>query len=197
MTKSKPPTASVEVFTGATGVTVNNSHFSNVGRDQYNGCTIHQDLARARGRREFRENLPRLEEYSEVKQGNIIKDKDIGEPWLLCSRGETTEAAVYTAKIIPFSNESFTVKAYSGGPKVRKKWRRDFLKCSNDWLRDIPLFGHSKSSVPLLIFHGELIPFAHIKKELESVGNLYIEFLRKRIVDRSDKRQILSRTSWA
>ncbi|KAF9262413.1 hypothetical protein L218DRAFT_403532 [Marasmius fiardii PR-910] len=105
------------------------------------------------------------------------------------------ETVIYTAMIIPFGNERFTVKAYSGGRKAKKKWRRDFLRCSNDWRRDIPLFGYSKSSVPLLIFHGvtwpieefrcfynvifsELVPIAHIKKGLGDLGGLYIEFLR-------------------
>ncbi|KAF9262417.1 hypothetical protein L218DRAFT_403684 [Marasmius fiardii PR-910] len=113
-------------------------------------------------------------------KGNIIKDKDIGEPWLLCSRGtgETIETVIYTAMIIPFGNKIFTVKAYSGGRKARKKWRRDFLRCSNDWRRDIPLFGYSKSLVPLLIFHGELVPIVHIEKGLGDVGYLYLEFLR-------------------
>ncbi|KAF9260713.1 hypothetical protein L218DRAFT_962293 [Marasmius fiardii PR-910] len=164
----------MEIFTGATGATINNSHLSNIGRDQVNYYMTH---ARPGGRREIRENLPRLEEFNEVKQGNIIKDKDIGESWLLYSSGETIETAVYTAKIVSFGNEIFTVKAYRGGQKAKKKWRRDFLKCSNDWLRDIPLFGYSKS-VPLLIFHGELVPVAHVEKGLGVVARLYIEFLR-------------------
>ncbi|KAF9262415.1 hypothetical protein L218DRAFT_1077933 [Marasmius fiardii PR-910] len=175
MTDSNHPTTRMEVLANATKVTISKSPFSNVGRDQYNSCTIHQHPQR---RREIRENLPRLEEFNEVKQGSIIKDKDIGEPWLLCSSGETIATAVYTAMIIPFGSEMFTVRAYNGGRKARKKWRGDFLKCSNDWRRDIPLFGYSKSSVPLLIFHGELIPFAHIEKGLGYVGRLYIEFLR-------------------
>ncbi|KAF9262436.1 hypothetical protein L218DRAFT_929285 [Marasmius fiardii PR-910] len=166
----------MEILTGSTEVTVNKSHFSSVGRDQINYYTTHQHSVQARWRRE---NLPWLEEFNEVKQGNILKDKDIGEPWLLCSREGSAEAAIYTAKIIQFGAERFTVKAYSGGRKAKKKWRRDFLKCSNDWRRDIPLFGYNKSSVPLLIFHGELIPIAHIVGNgLGIVGNLYIEFLR-------------------
>ncbi|KAF9262422.1 hypothetical protein L218DRAFT_988262 [Marasmius fiardii PR-910] len=187
------PSTRMEVLAKATGVTVNNSHFTNIGGNQVNYYTT---TRHARGRREIKESLPRLEEFNEVKQGNIIKDKDIGDPWPLCSREQTAETAVYTAKIVPFGNELFTVKAYSGGRKAKKKWRRDFLKCSNDWRRDIPLFGYSKSSVPLLIFHGgtwpveeefwlfynvifsELVPVAHVEKELGVVGRLYFEFLR-------------------
>ncbi|KAF9252432.1 hypothetical protein L218DRAFT_729930 [Marasmius fiardii PR-910] len=186
----------MEVLANATKVTISKSPFSNVGRDQYSGCTIHQHLARARGGRGIRENLPRLEEFNEVKQGSIIKDKDIGEPWLLCSSGETIETAIYTAMIIPFGSEMFTVRAYNGGRKARKKWRGDFLKCSNDWRRDIPLFGYSKSSVPLLIFHGELVPIVHIEKGLGDVGHLCLEFMRKRVMDGPNKRQVLSWTSW-
>ncbi|KAF9262052.1 hypothetical protein L218DRAFT_988539 [Marasmius fiardii PR-910] len=92
-------------------------------------------------RRRVNENLPRLGEFTEIKQGDILKDKDIGEPWSLSSRHERSgpvETALYTAKIINFGDTKFTVKAYTGGrkaKKAKKKWCQDFLSCCNDWRR--------------------------------------------------------------
>ncbi|KAG7085888.1 hypothetical protein E1B28_003422 [Marasmius oreades] len=76
-----------------------------------------------------------------------------------------------------FGDNKFTVKTYRG-PNAMKEWRRDFLRISKDWCGVVPLFGYSKSSVPLLIFHGELVPLAHLEYRSGPVGLFYMEVLR-------------------
>ncbi|KAG7090107.1 hypothetical protein E1B28_011719 [Marasmius oreades] len=182
MLGSNHPT--MEVLTGATGITMNRSHFSNVGKDQYNDCTVHQTIVQTRCRRKkFDRDLPELSEFTEIKRGDIYKNKDMCYSWRLCSNGkDNTEAAVYHAEVnitgSEFGQKKFTVKTYRGR-NAMKEWRRDFTRCSKDWLRDVPLFGYNKSSVPSLIFCGELVPLAHIEGGLGSVGLYYISLLRR------------------
>ncbi|KAF9262396.1 hypothetical protein L218DRAFT_402293 [Marasmius fiardii PR-910] len=171
----------MQYFPHASKVRIGIGNFSAVeGAQTNNYYTINER------RRRVGENLPLLDQFKEIMLGDIIKDRDIGEPWLLSSRHERldpVETALYTAKIINFGDTKFTVKAYTGGRKakktLKKKWRRDFLSCSNDWRRDIPLFGYNQSSIPLLIFHGDLIPIAHIDAQIPGdVVRLYFAMLR-------------------
>ncbi|KAF9261974.1 hypothetical protein L218DRAFT_470513 [Marasmius fiardii PR-910] len=177
----------MEVLANATKVDINNSHFSNVGKNQYNNCTFHRPIASPLEKRNKILNLPQLSEFTEVKRGDIYKDsRGVCYSWRLCSNGkDNTEAAVYHAEINivgPFGQKKFTVKTYRGR-NAMKEWRRDFLRCSDseDWCRDIPLFGYCASSVPKLIFCGELIPIAHIRPKAGMPMNmirLYFEILR-------------------
>ncbi|KAG7090030.1 hypothetical protein E1B28_011650 [Marasmius oreades] len=168
----------MEVLTGASKVRIGRGNFSNVGRDQVNNYTIVQTRDK---RTKVDSDPPELSEYTEIKRGDIFKDKDICYSWQLCSNGkDDTEAAVYIAQIMiggRFGESKYTVKTYHGR-NAAKEWRRDFSRCSMDWLRDVPLFGYNKSSVPLLIFCGELVPVAHIEDGLGDVGLFYIELLR-------------------
>ncbi|KAG7098151.1 hypothetical protein E1B28_000121 [Marasmius oreades] len=158
----------MEMFSGASQVKISGrGSFSNVGRDQCKDCTIVQT-------REKRTNVGRgllsgLSEFTEIKRGDIYKDKDICYSWQLCSNGkEDTEAAVYHADIHvngSFGQKKFTVKTYHGRDAM-KEWKRDFSRCSKDWRRDIPLFGYNKSSVPSLIFCGGIYSFTEIKLSL-------------------------------
>ncbi|KAF9261540.1 hypothetical protein L218DRAFT_1001577 [Marasmius fiardii PR-910] len=176
----------MEVLANATKVNINNSHFSNVGRNQYNNCTFHRPIAWSPEKRNKNLNLPQLSEFTEVKRGNIYKDSSgVCYSWRLCSNGkDNTEAAVYHAELNiagPFGQKNFTVKTYRGR-NAMKEWSRDFLRCSGDWCRDISLFGYSASSVPLLIFCGELIPIAHIRSKAGmpvTMMRLYFDLLRK------------------
>ncbi|KAF9262482.1 hypothetical protein L218DRAFT_1077979 [Marasmius fiardii PR-910] len=168
----------MEVLTGATGTNIKNSHFWNVGRDQNN---YYQTIVQNGGKkRKINRDPPELSQFTEIKWGNIYKDKDVCYSWRLCSNGkDDTEAAVYTAQIMisgHFGDSKYTVKTYHGR-NGKKEWRRDFQRCSGDWHRDIPLFGYNKSSVPSLIFHGELIPIAHIEAQVGWMGQLYFEML--------------------
>ncbi|KAF9256066.1 hypothetical protein L218DRAFT_1007855 [Marasmius fiardii PR-910] len=175
-------TVRMEFLTGATGVKINQAHFSNIGRDQHNYYAVQNPMFyNRRKRRKVEADLIELSEFTEVKRGDIYKDKDVGNSWRLRSNEkDATEAAVYLADIaIPsrFRTNKFTVKTYRGR-QAMKEWRRDFLRCSKDWRGNVPLYGYSRSSVPLLIFHGELVPLAHIEARLGNMGMFYIDLLR-------------------
>ncbi|KAF9261832.1 hypothetical protein L218DRAFT_988702 [Marasmius fiardii PR-910] len=171
----------MDVLTGATGINIERSQFSNVGKNQYNDCTIHQTIIEKRAKI-INRDLPGLSEFTEVKWGDIYKDKDVCYSWRLCSNAklDNTEAAVFHAEINivgSFGQKKYTVKTYHGR-NGKKEWRRDLLRCSGDWHRDIPLFGYTRSSVPSLIFYGDLVPIAHIEVQLGWVGHMYLEMLK-------------------
>ncbi|KAF9261549.1 hypothetical protein L218DRAFT_490762 [Marasmius fiardii PR-910] len=172
-------TARMEVFANATKVNNNNSHFSNVGGNQYNNYRFHQSFVWG-AQKQKKLNLLELSEFTEVKRGDIYKDpRGVCYSWRLFSnRKDDTEAAVYHARINvagPFGQEKFTVKTYRGR-NAMKEWRRDFLRCSDpgDWCRNIPLFGFSAPSVPSLIFCGELVPIAHIPVKAGMTMNMML-----------------------
>ncbi|KAG7090090.1 hypothetical protein E1B28_011707 [Marasmius oreades] len=172
----------MEIFSGASKVKIGKANFSTIGRDQYNDYTVHQTIVQTGGKKKKSDNdLPELSEFTEIKRGDIYKSKDAGYSWQLCSNGkDDTEAAVYHAEINvtgSFGQKTFTVKTYRGR-NAMKQWRRDFLRCSKDWLGDVALFGYNKSSVPSLIFCGELVPVAHMEARMGWVGMFYIHLLR-------------------
>ncbi|KAF9257436.1 hypothetical protein L218DRAFT_1006184 [Marasmius fiardii PR-910] len=155
-----------EMLHGATGISIKKSRISN---------TIVEKRAK------IHRGLPELSEFTEVKRGDIYKHGNVCYSWRLCSNGkDDTEAAVYHAEINivgPFGQKKFTVKTYHG-QNGKKEWRRDFLRCSRDWHGDIPLFGYNMSSVPLLIFYGELVPLAHIEAQVGDAGRVYFGMLK-------------------
>ncbi|KAF9261988.1 hypothetical protein L218DRAFT_945735 [Marasmius fiardii PR-910] len=107
----------MEVLANATKVNINNSHFSNVGKNQYNNCTFHCPIAWPPEKRNKVLNLQQLSET--FKWGDIYKDLNGScYSWQLCSnRKDGTEAAVYHAKINiagSFGQKRFTVKTYCG-----------------------------------------------------------------------------------
>ncbi|KAF9258065.1 hypothetical protein L218DRAFT_1067368 [Marasmius fiardii PR-910] len=179
-----------EILNHASGVTIYGGSFSNTGGDQYqyHHCTVQQTFVHAPQKKDLniRMDLPELDQFTEVKRGDIYKDSSgVCYSWRLCSNGkDDTEAAVYHAELNidgPFAQKKFTVKTYHGR-NAMEEWRRDFLRCSADWCRDIPLFGYNMSSIPLLIFCGELIPVAHIQFDAgvpEELGMVYLNALRK------------------
>ncbi|KAF9262469.1 hypothetical protein L218DRAFT_406923 [Marasmius fiardii PR-910] len=174
MTNSTSP--AMQILAGASGVLINQSHFSNIEGNQYNYYMTDKTQSK---KKTITGDLLELSEFTQVKRGDIYKDRDVCYSWRLCSNGkDETEAAVYYAEINiagSFGQKKFTVKAYHGR-NAKKEWRRDFLRCSTN--EDVPLFGYNQSSVPSLIFYGELIPMALIVEGLGLVGHLYIAILR-------------------
>ncbi|KAF9259156.1 hypothetical protein L218DRAFT_990162 [Marasmius fiardii PR-910] len=176
-----------EMLNHASEVTIYGSSFSNIGRDQYRHCTVQQQIFVHPPQKKdlnIRMDLPELDQFTEVKRGDIHRySSDV----FYCSRWEDEddiEAAVYHAELNmvgSFAQKKFTVKTYRG-QNAMEEWRRDFLSCSADWCRDIPLFGYNRSSIPLLIFCGELIPVAHIQFDAgvpKMLGREYFSALSK------------------
>ncbi|KAG7098161.1 hypothetical protein E1B28_000130 [Marasmius oreades] len=135
MTDSNSST--MEVFTGASNVNIGNGNFTSIGRDQINYYTTQTTIVQTRDKkrkigssppelskkrrgkkRKICSGLLELSEFTEIKRGDIYKDKDICYFWQLCSNGkDNTEAAVYHADINitgPFGQKKFTVKEYRG-----------------------------------------------------------------------------------
>ncbi|KAF9260707.1 hypothetical protein L218DRAFT_962280 [Marasmius fiardii PR-910] len=170
----------MEILTDATGITIDRTHFSSVGRDQNNYFTADYRILQKK-RRRLGKDIPELSEFTEIKRGDIYKSKDVYYAQQLSSnRKDMTEAAVYHAEIHTagsLGQGKFTIKTYRG-QNAMKDWRHDFLICSKDWCRNVPLFGYNKESVPLLIFHGELVPLAYIEARLGYVGRYYISLLK-------------------
>ncbi|KAF9262446.1 hypothetical protein L218DRAFT_405676 [Marasmius fiardii PR-910] len=167
----------MEVLTGSTGTNIKGGHFSNVGGDQNNYYQTNVQNGGKKGK--TNRDLPELSEFTEVKRGDIYKYGNSCYSWRFYSNGKDTEAAIYHAEINivgPFGQKKYTIKTYHGR-SGRKEWRREFLRCSRDWHGDVPLFGYNKSSVPSLIFYGELIPIVHV--EVGLVGRLYFGLLKK------------------
>ncbi|KAF9259475.1 hypothetical protein L218DRAFT_1003822 [Marasmius fiardii PR-910] len=156
----------MEVLTGASRTRISKCNFSNIGGNQNNYYyTIHKEQQKS----SVNKDPPGLSEYTEVKRGDIYKDKDICYSWRLCSSGKDgTEGAVYTAELNiagSFGLKKFTVKTYCG-KNALEEWRRDFLRCSTDWRGNVPLFGY------------KLVPLAHIEDQLTYAGLYYISLMR-------------------
>ncbi|KAF9257763.1 hypothetical protein L218DRAFT_990917 [Marasmius fiardii PR-910] len=181
-----------EMLNHASGVMIYGSSFSNIGRDQnqYHNCTVQQNFVHTPQKKDLniRMDLPELDQFTEVKRGDIHQySSDVFYcswqkwPW---EDKDDTEAAVYHAELNivgPFAQKKVTVKTYRGR-NAMEEWRRDFLSCSTDWRGDIPLFGYNMSSIPSLIFCGELIPVAHIRFDAgvpEALGREYIDGLHR------------------
>ncbi|KAF9262440.1 hypothetical protein L218DRAFT_988277 [Marasmius fiardii PR-910] len=128
--------STVKYFPHASKVKIGVGNFLSIEGDRYN----HYHLINKNQRVD--ENLPQLNEFIEVKQGDSLKEKDIWEPCQLCWIGkDPTGAAAYSAEIIPFGHH-----------------------------RNAPLFGYNKSSVPLLIFCG-VVEFQRLPwKEKKDAG---------------------------
>ncbi|KAF9251438.1 hypothetical protein L218DRAFT_992533 [Marasmius fiardii PR-910] len=133
------------------------SSHSNTGRDQYQYCTVQQTFIHAPQKKDsnIRMGLPELDQFTEVKRGDIHQYSSdvfycLRQKWPWEDEDDTEGGC-----------KKFTVKTYRGR-NAMEEWRRDFLWCSADWCRDISLFGYNISCIPLLIFCGELIPMAHI-----------------------------------
>ncbi|KAF9257426.1 hypothetical protein L218DRAFT_1080930 [Marasmius fiardii PR-910] len=181
MNDSNRPTT--QVLSGASKVKIGLGNFSHVVRDQYNHYTTNQTIVQTQSRRkkgDITKDIPELSEFTEVRRGDISKDKDVCYSWRLYSNGkEETEASVFYAELNiagSFGQRKFTVKTYRGR-NAKKEWRRDFVRCSKDWYT--PLFGYNKSSVPLLIFYGELVPISHVEAQVGLVGRFYFDILRR------------------
>ncbi|KAF9266030.1 hypothetical protein L218DRAFT_997373 [Marasmius fiardii PR-910] len=169
----------MEVLRNASGVKIKNSNFSNIGRDQNNNYTtfkakniIFQNHRVQRVAKHVKEL--ELSEYTEVKRGDIYRIRDIY--YRASKNGAEEKEDIYIAEITSNSStRKFMVKAFVG-PLAQKRWRQAYLKFSHD--RNVNLYGYNKSSIPSLIFHGELVPLAHFEDRLSNVGHYYIMLMR-------------------
>ncbi|KAG7097654.1 hypothetical protein E1B28_004983 [Marasmius oreades] len=92
----------------------------------------------------------------------------------------SVERIISTA-VINGDSSKFTVVSYKGRDAV-KAWKKDFQYFSETAdARNMQLFGINQSSIPLLIFYGELLPLAHCWDRLGQLGRSYATTLAFRM----------------
>ncbi|KAG7097656.1 hypothetical protein E1B28_004984 [Marasmius oreades] len=108
------------------------------------------------------------DEFPDIQRGLVRRLKDLDHKDCLLrwnSRLRKCEVRVKgtisTVKIHGDSS-SFTVMPYKG-QDAQKVWKKEFQQFSETTnTTKIQLFGINRSRIPLLIFHGELVPLAHL-----------------------------------
>ncbi|KAG7097930.1 hypothetical protein E1B28_005241 [Marasmius oreades] len=150
-------------FSAITGNQTNNT---------YNHCTI---IERQKKKRTI------YDEFPDIQRGLVRRLEDLDHKDCLLrwnSRLEeyevefAVERTISTAKIHGDSS-CFTVVSYKG-QDAQKAWKKDFRQFSETTnTMKMQLFGINRSSVPLLIFYGELLPLAHLWDRLGDFGQGY------------------------
>ncbi|KAF9265359.1 hypothetical protein L218DRAFT_169092 [Marasmius fiardii PR-910] len=83
------------------------------------------------------------------------------------------ERTISTTEIHGNTSSRFTVVSYKG-QDAKKVWKNDFRQFSeNMHAPEMQLFGINRSSIPLLIFYGDLIPLAHVWDRISWFGQAY------------------------
>ncbi|KAG7097631.1 hypothetical protein E1B28_004963 [Marasmius oreades] len=125
------------------------------------------------------------DEFPEIRRGLIrrLRDfhrEDLSMRWnYKLERSDVefrVEKTISTAEIYGDSSR-FTVVAYKG-QDAEKAWKKDFQRFSEVTdSTNMQLFGINRSSVPLLLFHGELVPLSHFWERLGFFGRSYVTTL--------------------
>ncbi|KAG7097613.1 hypothetical protein E1B28_004947 [Marasmius oreades] len=170
-------------FIGTSNFSVEGDANNYVHGDQivhYTTQVIHQ------GKKKHKRTIRTLyDEFYDIKLGAIhrIRDiyrKDYPTPrrWDIGTKewqGFQVERIICVAEIRGEQPEGsrFTVVSYSG-LYAKKAWKKDFQRFSKATdATKMQLFGINRSSVPLLIFFGELVPLAHLWERLGDFGRGY------------------------
>ncbi|KAG7097836.1 hypothetical protein E1B28_005154 [Marasmius oreades] len=134
------------------------------------------------------------DEFYEIKLGGVHRIRDIHcenyprrwdigiREWYE-ERRLRVDRTICAAEIRGEQGSRFTVVSYSG-PEKDKAWKEDFQlvsKATNT--TKMQLFGINRSSVPLLIFYGELVPLAHVWDRVGLLGQSYANTLSYDVLD--------------
>uniref|UniRef100_A0A0W0GBQ2 Uncharacterized protein n=1 Tax=Moniliophthora roreri TaxID=221103 RepID=A0A0W0GBQ2_MONRR len=108
-----------------------------------------------------------FDEFEYVKRGNVISVKKLdhtggdGQEWTRTVRRSNAWATAHTVELHP-TRQRFTAFMYEG-EDPHELWEKDFQLYSHDKDPEtFQLFGLNRSQVPMLIFHNEWTPLAHI-----------------------------------
>ncbi|KAF9266045.1 hypothetical protein L218DRAFT_922406 [Marasmius fiardii PR-910] len=92
------------------------------------------------------------------------------------------ERVISTAEILGDSSR-YTVISYKG-QDAEKVWEKEFRQWSDaSDATKMQLFGINRSSIPFLLFHRELVPFAHFEDRIGLFGRHYAYTLAWRIMN--------------
>ncbi|KAG7097876.1 hypothetical protein E1B28_005187 [Marasmius oreades] len=163
-------------FREARGVSIGQGTFNVVTGNQTINTYKHYIVERQDKKRTI------YDEFPDIQRGLVRRLKDVDRKDLLLRWNKRlkrievefmVERTISTAKINGDTSSSFTVVSYKG-QDAQKAWKKDFLRffetiCTTK----MQLFGINRSSVPLLIFYGELVPLAHFWDRLGELGQSY------------------------
>ncbi|KAG7097564.1 hypothetical protein E1B28_004901 [Marasmius oreades] len=180
-------------FHAAYGVSIGQGTFTAIQGNQTNNHIYHEIVKRRRGRTIY-------DQFHEIMLGGVHRIRDIHceiypRQWDVGIRKRREEGrfrvdrTVCAAKICG-EHGRFTVVSYSGPEKEKvwasvydlsckyqelfQAWKEDFQQFSETInTTKMQLFGINRSSVPLLIFYGELVPLAHLWDSLGQFGRSY------------------------
>ncbi|KAG7097919.1 hypothetical protein E1B28_005230 [Marasmius oreades] len=161
-------------FQEACQVSIGQGTFSAVTGNQINNI-YNQTVERQERKRTI------YDEFLEIRRGSIVRLQDLARKDSFTCWNSTSqeceiefrvERTISTAKIHGDSS-CFTVMSYKG-QDAQKAWKKDFREFSETTnTTAMQLFGINRSSVPLLIFHGALVPLAHFWDRLGDFGRGY------------------------
>ncbi|KAG7097718.1 hypothetical protein E1B28_005041 [Marasmius oreades] len=158
-------------FNAVTGNQIN--HFYKEMAQQKKEHTIYDEF--------YRIKLGAVHRIRDIHCENYPRQWDVGirEQWE--ERRFRVDRTICAAKIRGEQASGFTVVSYSG-PEKDEAWKEDFQRFSKATnTTKMQLFGINRSSVPLLIFHGELLPLDHFWHSLGWFGRGYARTLASRI----------------
>ncbi|EEB89689.1 hypothetical protein MPER_12186, partial [Moniliophthora perniciosa FA553] len=144
------------------------------------------------------------DEFDYIKRGHVIGMKELGSvdlsewDWhfengeLVHRWRKSARKTISTIQIHPDRQSNFTAITYEG-KDAQKAWEKDFEEFSRASRTDsFKLFGINQSDNPMLIFHHELIPLAHLFTDSFWM-NIYIYYLSKN--KRCDREELWLNTS--
>ncbi|KAG7097920.1 hypothetical protein E1B28_005231 [Marasmius oreades] len=159
-------------FQDACGVSIGHGTVNAFTGNQTNNTYNHYITERRKKKRTI------YDEFPDIQRGFVRRLKDVDhrdtftqwnstlQEWEIEFRVERT---ISTAKVHGDSS-CFTVVSYKG-QDAQKAWKKDFRHFSETTnTMKMQLFGINCSSVPLLIFHRELLPLAHFWDGLGGLG---------------------------
>ncbi|ESK93226.1 hypothetical protein Moror_14611 [Moniliophthora roreri MCA 2997] len=155
-------------FTGCSRVSIKGKNtFNHVEGNQING-TVHGNVIFNAGQEVVRRT--KYDQFHEVILGDVILEKELHSSdfdwklkhWKVLARHKT-QRTIYTVEIVDRTTK-FTAMTYEG-EDAKRVWEEDFerFSCTKN-LGSFQLFGINQSSIPMLIFHNELIPLQHFYK---------------------------------
>ncbi|ESK86041.1 hypothetical protein Moror_9398 [Moniliophthora roreri MCA 2997] len=131
------------------------------------------------------------DEFETVKRGHVIGMKGLGSvdlsgwDWhwqngkMVQQRRKSARKTIATVGIHPDRQSKFTAITYEG-EGAQEAWEDDFRQFSHASRTDFfQLFGINRSDIPMLIFHHELMPMAHLFTNSLWM-NVYINYLSRK-----------------
>ncbi|KAK1227158.1 hypothetical protein PQX77_009792 [Marasmius sp. AFHP31] len=174
-----------EFFQNSRNFTIAGGNFNHIQGDQVNYTTT---IIQKKERTES-------DEFHYVRRGAICKLRDIGSfQWQYTLAWDRVrmvrekqrpptraDRTICAARVLREPGMVFTVVQYSG-PEARKGFEEDFAMFTRSLTSEMSqVYGYNKSEIPSLILYNELVPVAHLLKNIGFWGQRYIFSLSKQL----------------